>query len=423
MTALLPRLAGDARLLFFTRSVRLFGYGLVSVVLVLYLAALGMSGAEIGLLLTLTLVGDTLISLWLTTHADRLGRRRVLIVGSVLMIAAGLAFASGAMFWVLLVAAIAGVISPSGNEVGPFLAVEQASLSELVGAKERTGVFAWYNLAGSIATAVGALAGGVGARLFQLAGLSTLDSYRAVLIGYALLGVLLALVFARLSPATEAQLRQDLSVASRLGLHQSRSKVLELAALFGLDAFAGGFVIQSVLAYWFVVRFNVAVDVLGVIFFGANVLAGLSSLLAARLAARFGLLQTMVFTHLPSNVLLILVPLMPVLPLAVLVLLARFAISQMDVPTRQAYTMALVAPDERSAAAGLTGVARTLGAAVSSGLAAPLVASATLAALPFFLAGGLKIVYDLAVFFRFRSVPLPPEPAGPGTRFPSRPCP
>jgi MFS family permease len=344
-------------------------------------------------------------------HADRLGRRRVLVVGAVLMIAAGLAFASGAMFWVLLVAAIAGVISPSGNEVGPFLAVEQASLSELVGAKERTGMFAWYNLAGSIATAVGALAGGVGARLFQLAGLSALDSYRAVLLGYAVLGVVLALVFARLSPATEAQLREDVSVASRLGLHQSRSKVLELAGLFGLDAFAGGFVIQSVLAYWFVVRFDVAVDVLGVIFFGANVLAGVSSLLAARLAARFGLLQTMVFTHLPSNVLLILVPVMPVLPLAVLVLLARFAISQMDVPTRQAYTMALVAPDERSAAAGITGVARTLGAAVSSGLAAPLVASATLAALPFFLAGGLKIVYDLAVFFRFRSVPLPPESA------------
>jgi MFS family permease len=411
MTALLRRLRPDARLLFFTRSVRLFGYGLVSVVLVLYLAALGMSGAEIGLLLTLTLVGDTLISLWLTTHADRLGRRRVLVVGAVLMIAAGLAFASGAMFWVLLVAAIAGVISPSGNEVGPFLAVEQASLSELVGAKERTGVFAWYNLAGSIATALGALAGGVGARVFQLAGLSTLDSYRAVLLGYAVLGVLLALVFARLSPATEAQLRADVSVASRLGLHESRSKVLELAALFGLDAFAGGFVIQSVLAYWFVVRFNVAVDVLGVIFFAANVLAGVSSLLAARLAARFGLLRTMVFTHLPSNVLLILVPLMPALPLAVLVLLARFAISQMDVPTRQAYTMALVAPDERSAAAGITGVARTLGAAVSSGLAAPLVASATLAALPFFLAGGLKIVYDLAVFFRFRSVPLPPERA------------
>jgi MFS family permease len=401
MTVFLPHLRGDARLLFLTRSVRLFGYGLVSVVLVLYLAALGMSGAEIGLLLTLTLVGDTLISLWLTTHADRLGRRRVLIVGAVLMIGAGLAFASGAAFWVLLVAAIAGVISPSGNEVGPFLAVEQASLSELVGARERTGVFAWYNLAGSIATAFGALAGGVGARMLQLAGTSELDSYRAVLLGYAVLGVVLALVFARLTAATETNVRPDASVASSLGLRESRTKVLELAALFGLDAFAGGFVIQSVLAYWFVVRFGVAADVLGVIFFGANVLAGLSSLLAARLAARFGLLQTMVFTHLPSNVLLLLVPLMPVLPLAVLVLLARFAISQMDVPTRQAYTIALVAPDERSAAAGITGVARTLGAAVSSGLAAPLVASATLAALPFVL----------AVYFRFRSVPLPPERA------------
>jgi MFS family permease len=385
----------------------------VSVILVLYLAALGMSGAEIGLLLTLTLVGDTLISLWLTTHADRLGRRRVLIVGAVLMLLAGLAFASGAAFWVLLVAAIAGVISPSGNEVGPFLAVEQASLSELVGPGARTGVFAWYNLAGSVATALGALAGGVGARAFQLAGFSTLDSYRAVLLGYAALGLVLAVVFVGLTAATEArppEKRASASVASRFGLHQSRPRVFELASLFALDAFAGGFVIQSILAYWFATRFGAPADTLGVIFFAANVLAGLSSLAAARLAARFGLLRTMVFTHLPSNVLLLLVPLMPVLPLAVAVLLARFAISQMDVPTRQAYTMALVAPDERSAAAGITGVARTLGAAVSSGLAAPLVASAALASLPFFLAGGLKIAYDLLVFFRFRSVPLPPEP-------------
>jgi MFS family permease len=409
MATLLPTLGRDARLLFLTRSVRLFGYGLVSVVLVLYLASLGMSGAEIGLLLTLTLVGDTLISLWLTTHADRLGRRRVLIAGAVLMILAGLAFASGAAFWVLLIAAILGVISPSGNEVGPFLAVEQASLSELVGPVERTGVFAWYNLAGSVATAVGALAGGVGARAFQLAGFSELDSYRAVLLGYAVLGAVLAFAFGGLTTAAEARRREDVSVATSLGLHKSRSRVLELASLFALDAFAGGFVIQSILAYWFATRFGAPADTLGVIFFGANVLAGVSSLAAARLAARFGLLRTMVFTHLPSNVLLILVPLMPVLPLAVAVLLARFAISQMDVPTRQAYTMALVAPDERSAAAGITGVARTLGAAASSGLAAPLVASATLASLPFFLAGGLKIVYDLLVFFRFRSVPLPPE--------------
>jgi MFS family permease len=406
MAALLT-LGRDARLLFLTRTVRLFGYGLVSVVLVLYLSALGMSGAEIGLLLALTLVGDTLISLWLTTHADRFGRRRVLLVGAVLVAAAGILFASGAGFWVLLIAAIAGVISPSGNEVGPFLAVEQAALSELTPSAERTRVFAWYNLAGSVATAVGALAGGIGARVIELAGFSTLDSYRGVLIGYALVGFLLAFAFARVSQAVEAARAGNASIASRLGLHRSRGKVLELAGLFGLDAFAGGFVIQSVLAYWFVVRFGVTADALGIIFFAANVLAGVSSLAAAHIASRIGLLRTMVFTHLPSNVLLILVPLMPTVQLAVAMLLARFAISQMDVPTRQAYTMALVAPDERSAAAGITGVARTIGAAASSGLAAPLVASVTLAAVPFFVAGGLKVVYDLLVYYRFKGVPVP----------------
>jgi len=192
-----------------------------------------------------------------------------------------------------------------------------------------------------------------------------------------------------------------------LGLGASRNKIFKLAGLFSLDAFAGGFVVQAFVAYWFHVRFGVAPATLGAIFFGANLLAGISALTATRLAARIGLLRTMVFTHIPSNLLLALVPLMPSLPLAMAMLLARFGISQMDVPTRQAYTMALVAPGERSAAAGVTGIARTLGAALSPMAAGPLYASAALASLPFFIAGGLKIVYDLLVFRTFRRVTLP----------------
>jgi len=398
----------DARLLFASRVARMFGYGLLSVVLVLYLVELGLDGASIGAILTLTLVGDAGISLWLTTHADRLGRRRILLAGAALMLLAGVAFALSDSFWVLLLAATIGVISPSGNEVGPFLAVEQASLTQTIPDRDRTRVFGWYNLVGSLATATGALLAGLAAGAAQGSGSTALESYRVIVIGYAAVGIGLAVLFALLSPAIEVARPTATSVGARFGLHRSRGTVLRLSALFSLDAFAGGFVMQSLVAYWFHVRFGADPATLGAVFFGANILAGFSALAAARLAGRIGLINTMVFTHLPSNVLLIAVPLMPTLPLAVGVLLARFAISQMDVPTRQSYTIAVVDPDERSAAAGVTAIARSVGAAISPSIATPLVASVPLAGLPFVIAGGLKIVYDLLILRAFRAV-RPPE--------------
>ena len=490
-----PQLGPDGYLLFSTRIMRLFAYGFLSVVLVLYLAQVGLSETQIGLLLTLTLLGDTAISLWITTSADRIGRRRMLIAGAGLMLFAGVLFAltrnfaflliaatvgvispsgnevgpflaleqaaltqigllltltlvgdtaislwittsadrigrrrmliagaglmlfAGVLFALtrdfafLLIAATVGVISPSGNEVGPFLALEQAALTQIVPNERRTQVFAWYNLVGSFATAVGALCGGGLAQVLQAAGLIPLDSYRAVVAGYAALGLVLGVLFSRLSPGVEADAADYQPARVRwFGLHRSRRVVLKLSALFSLDAFAGGFVIQSIVAYWFNVRFGVEPAVLGGIFFGANILAGLSALTAARIAARIGLINTMVYTHIPSNVLLILVPLMPNLPLAIGVLLLRFSISQMDVPTRQSYTMAVVNPDERSAAAGVTGIARTTGAALAPVLTGPLLANPVLSGVPFFLAGGLKIMYDLLLYRNFHTN-RPPEEA------------
>ena len=399
----------DGRLLFAARSARMFAYGSVAVILVLYLARLGFDGVEIGLILSLTLIGDTLVSLWLTTHADRLGRRRILMVGGALMAGAGIAFAATDQFLPLLVAATIGVISPSGNEVGPFLAVEQASLSETIEGRRRTSVFAWYNLAGSIATAFGALAAGIAVGVMRSSGVEDVIAYRVVILGYAAIGLALVVVFSRVSAAVEVATPTDVSIARRLGLYKSRNIVLGLAALFSIDAFAGGLVPQSILAYWFHVTWGVPEALLGAIFFGANLLAAASALTAAGIAARIGLINTMVFTHLPSNVLLILVPLMPNLPLAILVLLARFSISQMDVPTRQSYTIAVVEPDERSAAAGVTGIARSTGAALSANLAGPLVSTPSLASLPFFIAGGLKIVYDVALWVAFKARPTPEE--------------
>ena len=372
-------------------------------VLVLYLSALGLSGGEIGVLLALALFGDAAISLWLTTLADRVGRRRVLIAGALLVLVAGLAFVASPVYLVLVVAATIGVISPTGNEVGPFLAVEQASLAQLVEPRRRTAVFARYQLVGALATAAGTLAGGALAQAGIGAGASELDAYRLVIVGYAVAGGLLAVLFALVSPEVEVQRPTSAEgpIRSWLGLHRSRGIVLRLSALFALDAFAGGFVATSFIAFWFSQRFGLDPAVLGALLAGANVLAGVSALVAAPLAARFGLVRTMVFTHLPSNALLIAVPFMPTLPLAAGVLLTRFAISQMDVPTRQSYTMAVVEPDERSAAAGVTAIARSVGVSASPVLAGPLYLSAALAWLPFVISGALKIVYDLTLYRAF----------------------
>jgi MFS family permease len=411
-------LTRDGRLLFGTRTLRLFAYGFTSVILVLYLAKIGLSEAEIGALLTLTLIGDTLISLWITTTADRIGRRRMLIVGAGLMAFAGALFALTRNFALLVMAATIGVISPSGNEIGPFLPIEQAALSQAVPGEHRTGVFAWYNLVGSFATALGALIGGVIAEVMQGVGIAPLQSYRAIVIGYAGAGLALGLLFSRLSPEIEApatEVARDSAVVfrNRFGLHRSRRVVLKLSMLFALDSFAGGFVVQSIMAYWFHIRFGLRPAALGSIFLGANILAGLSALTAARIASRIGLIRTMVFTHVPSNALLMLVPLMPNLPLSVAVLLMRFSISQMDVPTRQSYTMALVSPDERSASAGITTIARTVGASPSPFFTGLLMGSPALLSFPFFLAGGLKIVYDLMLYLSFRGIKPPEEKAHP----------
>jgi len=398
----------DGRLLFLTRFTRLFAYGALSVVLVLYLTGIGLSESQIGILLTLTLIGDTLVSLFLTTRADRIGRRKMLIIGALLMAAAGCAFAWTNNFLFLVIAGTIGVISPSGNEVGPFLSIEQAALSHVIQAKNRTMAFAWYTLTGSFATAIGSLCGGLIPSLMKAA--PPVQGYRAVIVTYAAIGVLLALVFARLSAATEVGAAEDRPAAkSLLGMDHSRSIVFKLSALFALDSFGGGFVVQTFAAYWFHLRFGMDPAQLGAIFFGANAFAGISALLASRLAARIGLVRTMVFTHLPSNILLILVPLMPTASLAIFVLLLRFSISQMDVPTRQSYTMAVVRPEERSAAAGVTGVARTIGASLPPVFVGLMFARPRLINLPFFIAGTLKIAYDLLLYRQYVAVQPPEE--------------
>jgi len=393
-------------ILFATRIIRLFCYGFLSLVLTLYLVETGLTVGQAGLIFAFTLAGDAGVTLLLTTHADRFGRKRTLLLGALLMVGAGVVFLSTHNIILLIAAAIIGVISPSGNEIGPFLSVEQAGLSQLVSDKKRTQVFAWYNLVGSFATAAGAGIGGWLAHSLQVGGMSALDSYRVVLTGYSVGGSVLFLLFLNLSSAVEV--RATTQQKTNLGLHRSRGVVLRLSALFALDAFAGGLIVQSLLVYWFQRKFGGDVELLGRIFAGANDLAGISALLAVPLSKRFGLINTMVFTHIPSNILLMLIPFMPSLPFAIGLLFLRFSISQMDVPTRQSYTMAVVDPDERSAASGVTAIARSVGASASTMLTGLVFSIPSLLSVPIILCGGIKIIYDLLLFRAF-SAAKPPE--------------
>jgi MFS family permease len=394
----------DGWLLFATAGVRAFAYGFLSVVLGLYLDDLGLSPMAIGWIFTAALAGGAVMTIVITAIADACGRKALLIIGAVLMALAGCVFAlSDNAVW-LAIAAIFGTISPSGKEVGPFLSIEQAILPQTTSDQHRTAVFSAYNLVGSVAGAIGALVVGFPS-LFSL---STAAGYRLLICGYIAAALALAVLFAMLSKKVEA--RRSGSQRPQLGVRKSRAIVAKLAGLFALDAFAGGFIVQSIVAYWFYLRFETDLHTLGTIFFGTNLLAAISFLAAPPVARRFGLLNTMVFTHLPSNFLILLVPLMPTLELAVVMLLMRNSLSQLDVPTRQSYTIAVVDADERAASAGILSVARNAGAAL-----APLFTGAILAkpslGLPFLLAGALKIIYDVWIFAVFRKV-KPPEEAG-----------
>jgi len=394
----------DGRRLLLARVLRTFAYGYLSVVLGVYLDRLGLDPTRIGIVLTAAIAGSAVMTVGWSLFADRYGRRRTISTMAVLMVVGGLAFAFADSFAVLILAGFTGTISATNSEVGVFQTVDQAMLPQTAPDARRTWLFAVYNTLATFGGALGALfAASVGA--FERLGLSGPDAYRPLFVLYAIVGLANLALFAGLTDKLE--LAKVHGERRFFGIHRSRGIVARLAALFGLDAFAGALVVQSLVAYWFFIRWDLDPTALAVLFFAVNLLSGLSLLAAGWLAARFGLLNTMVFTHLPSNVLLVLVPLMPSPALAVAVFLLRMSISQMDVPTRQSYTMAVVDPDERTATAGLTNVARTAASAVSPLVTGVAFAAGSLA-LPFVLAGALKIAYDGLVYVTFRGV-RPPE--------------
>lgn len=399
----MTHLTRDGWILLASKGTRNFGFGFLSVILALYLDEVGFTPFEVGLILSATLVGSAVLTGVVTSRADRLGRRRMLMISAALMALSGLIFALARTPWLLVIAALTGTISPTSGEVGPFETVEAAVLPQTTSEKRRNQAFGLYNSLGAAMVALGSLAAGIPASLSQL---DLLTSYRLMFWLYAALGIATLIAASRLSP--EVELAKIPERTSFVALTHSRGPILRLAGLFAVDAFAGGFVVQSLISYWFSLRFGVGAEFLGPLFFGVNVLKSISYLLAVRIADRIGLLNTMVFSHLPSNVMLMMIPLMPTLASASALLLARHLLSQMDVPTRGSYIVAVVEPEERTAATGVTTLSRTTAQAFG-----PVIAGAALGVarfgFPFFVGGGLKIVYDLALYFSFRGHKPPEE--------------
>ena len=391
----------DIALLLVARALRGFGDGFAAIILPAYLSAIGMSPGEIGIVASASLLGTALFTLGIGFVAPRHDLRNLLLAGAALMACSGLAFPQVHAFAVIAIIAFIGTINPSTGDLGMLIPLEHAMLAHAVTDDARTHTFARYSLIGALAMAAGSLAAAVPDLLVR-AGFAQLDAFKAMFAAYALLGVACFLLYRRLPHAR----MQERRPSAPLG--PSRGVVYKLAALFSLDAFAGGFVVQSLLALWLFERFDLSLSAASLFFFWASTLSAFSYPVAAWLAQRIGLINTMVFTHIPSSLFLILAAFSPDLTVTLTLLLVRSALSQMDVPTRTSYVMAVVTPAERTAAASVTAVPRSLASSISPALAGALLAT-PFAWLPLVLCGTMKITYDLALLWTFRHIKPPEE--------------
>lgn len=385
------------------RGLRAFADGYVSLLLPLYLLSLGMGPIEVGAIATATLVGSGVLTLLTGLYAWRFPYRRLLLMAGLLMFATGLGFAAITDFWPLLIVAAVGTLNPSSGDVSVFLPLEYALLSQSVEDKQRTALFARYSLIGSLLAAVGSLFVAVPDYAITTLNIDKKWVMQAMFMLYGTIGLVCCFIYRSFPKQAGPQNHVEAAPLSK-----SKKTVYTLAALFSLDSFGGGFVVQSLIALWLYQKFQLSTIVTGSIFFWTGILSAVSYLVAVRIANRIGLVNTMVFTHLPANIFLVLVPFVPSLEWAIALLLLRSALSQMDVPTRSSYVMAIVPPEERAAAASVTAVPRSMAAAISP-MAAGYLLSISTFGWPLVLAGGLKIIYDLLLLAMFRKVPPPEE--------------
>jgi MFS family permease len=403
----------DGRLLLTARILRTFAYGFLSIVISIYLKLIGFDVFLIGLILTSTLINSVIFTLVASFYADRIGRRKMLVIYAIMMAISGVIFFVTSNYIALIVAGLIGTINVTGTETGAFLSIEQAVLPQTVkDSKKRNTLFAFYNMVGTFAMSAGVLVSGLPGIIQHQYGLNQIDSIRLLFLAYSILGIGVLGIYLSLSKRVELMQRrgggenqdekripkpltQTLSPASK-------KIVAKLSGLFAIDSFGGGFVIQSIVSLWFFTKFGADLTMLSYIFSIAGVLTAFSFLASAKIADRIGLINTMVFTHIPSNILIILVAFSPTLPIAIAFYLARMALSQMDVPTRQSYIVAVVKEDERTAAAGITNISRNITQAISPSIAGSILQSVSLLFAPFLLGGLIKIVYDIALYLQFK---------------------
>ena len=403
---LLDWLSTDGKLILSARIIRTFAYGFLSIVFAIYLKLLGFNDVLIGVVLTATLVNSVIFTLIASFYADRIGRRKTLIIYGALMSIAGVIFLATENYFALIAAALIGTINVTGTETGAFLSIEQALLPQTVkNNKKRNTVFALYNMAGTFAMSAGVLLSGLPTILQEQYAMNQVESIKPLFLLYSVLGISVIGIYFMLSNKIEVLLSGNTAKSVMQTLSpRSKQIVGKLSGLFAVDSFAGGFVIQSIVSLWFFTKFGVDLAAISVIFSVAGVLTAFSFFAAAKIADRIGLVNTMVFTHIPSNVFLILVGFAPSLPLAIAFYLARMTLSQMDVPTRQSYIVAVVGEDERTPAAGITNISRNISQAVSPSLTGYILQILPALSAPFILGGALKIAYDIALYVNFRKI-------------------
>ena len=388
------------QVVFGTKGLRSFGDGMMSVALAQYAVAIGFSGFEAGLVATSALVGTSLTTWLVGQYVERIGRRRLLIWAAFLAIATGLAYAASSSLAILLGVAFIGTVNPTSGDVSSFLPIEQAILAQESAARNRVAMFARFSVVGSLAAALGALASGSTVLLAHLPGVGTLGAIRLLFVLYSVLGVATLWLTVKLTPAAEL-----VKSERPTGLGPSRRKVYTLSALFAADAFAGALVVQSIIALYLLRKFELDPATTGAVFFGTGVLGAVSFMVSSRLSMRFGLVNTMVFTHLPSNAFLVGVAFAPNAATAIAFLMARSMLSQMDVPPRTALIVSMVEPEERAATAAVTNLSRSIASAGAPSIGGALLSS-SFGGLPFLVCGGLKSAYDVALWVLFRKVEL-----------------
>ena len=416
-------LSADGKLILLARTIRTFAYGFLSIVLAVYLKLSGFDDTLIGLILTSTLINSVIFTLISTIYADRIGRKKILIGYAGLMSVSGLVFFVSNNYILLIMSALVGTINVTGSETGSFLSLEQAILPQTIkDLKKRNTAYSIYNMLGTFAMSAGVLLSGLPNVIQNYYHLSNVQSIKPLFLLYSMLGLIVMLIYLNLSNKIEIGILKDknnikkkqnrtneIKSTTKTLSPKSKQIITKLSALFAIDSFAGGFVIQSIVSLWFFTRFNVDLTTLSYIFSIAGVLTAFSFIISTKIADRIGLINTMVFTHLPSNILLILVAFSPSFSLAIVLYLARMGLSQMDVPTRQSYIVAVVDEDERTAAAGFTNISRNVAQSVSPSIAGYILQSISFLAAPFLFGGILKIVYDILIYSNFKKIKPPEE--------------